>query len=165
MKVKKIGVISDTHIPRAASEVPQAIFAVFSGVDMIIHAGDLVSDTVIDELSDIAPVVSVRGNMDPQDAPRPVKRVVEIEGEGVKIGLIHGWGGPDDLHERVRYEFGDEVACIVFGHSHLPYNDFVGGVLMFNPGSPTDKRFAPYRSVGILTISNGSVVGEVMRLP
>lgn len=163
--MKKIGVISDTHIPRAAAAIPESVFDVFAGVDMILHAGDLVSDSVIDVLSGIAPVISVRGNMDPQDDPRPVKRVVEIGGEGVKIGLIHGWGGAADLHERVRNEFGDDVECIVFGHSHFPFNDFVGGVLMFNPGSPTDRRFAPYNSVGLLTISNGGVVGEVMRLP
>ncbi len=160
--MKKIGIISDTHIPRSATVLPGEIERVFSGVDMILHAGDLESLSVLDTLELIAPVASVRGNMDSGQNTNPVKRVVEFE--NCRIGLIHGWGAPHDLHFRVMNEFKDKLDCIVFGHSHSPFNETVSGILMFNPGSPTDKRFAPFRSVGLLTVEEKAVHGEIIKL-
>ena len=77
----------------------------------------------------------------------PVKKVVEAL--GFKIGVVHGWGAPDGLAEKVRREFND-VDCIVFGHSHRPLLARIDGALMFNPGSPTDQRWAPSFSIGVL---------------
>jgi putative phosphoesterase len=162
--MKRIGVISDTHIPVAAKELPARVGEIFNGVNLILHAGDLVTSSVLDDLALIAPVTAVRGNMDRSTEQNPLKRIVEIEGEGVRIGLIHGWGGPYDVPMRVLGEFEKKPDCIVFGHSHQPFNEYLAGVLMFNPGSPTDKRFAPYFSVGILTVSNGGVTGEIIKL-
>jgi uncharacterized protein len=104
--------------------------------------------------------------MDRAPELNPLKRVVEIEGENVRIGLIHGWGAPYDLPLRAlgEFEMKPKPDCIVFGHSHQPFNEFAAGVLMFNPGSPTDKRFAPFRSVGILTAADGVVTGEIIKL-
>jgi uncharacterized protein len=162
--MKRIGVISDTHIPRAALSLPPRVKEIFKGMDMILHAGDLETPSVLDDLALIAPVTAVCGNMDRSPETSPIKRVVDIAGEDVSIGLIHGWGAPYDLPLRVLGEFDKKIGCIVFGHSHQPFNEYVGGVLMFNPGSPTDKRFAPYFSVGILTIFNGAVTGEIVKL-
>ncbi|HOX29342.1 MAG TPA: metallophosphoesterase [bacterium] len=159
----KVGVISDTHIPNAAAALPGAVARVFKGVDLILHAGDLVRIDVLDELAMIAPVRAVRGNMDAEPDPlTPDRRIVEVE--DLKIGLIHGWGGPNDIHLRVRREFDESVRCVVFGHSHKPFNEKVAGALMFNPGSPTDKRFAPYASLGILTVNGGAVEGEIIKI-
>jgi putative phosphoesterase len=86
-----------------------------------------------------------------------------VEAEGRSIGLIHGWGSPDGLPERVLESFDPSVEVIVFGHSHRSYCQRNGKVLLFNPGSATDRRFAPYRSVGILHLEN-KISGEIIKL-
>ena len=158
----KIGVISDTHIPANAEEIPRKILEDFKGVELILHAGDLVELYVLDTLKEIAEVKVVFGNM---DTPRvrkalPQKEIIEIK--NFKIGLVHGWGAPDQLREVVRKEFRD-VDVIVYGHSHSPLNESIEDVLFFNPGSPTDKVFAPYNSYGILEIDD-TIRGEIIRL-
>ncbi len=162
--MKRIGVISDTHIPHAAKALPPEVERHFRGVDLILHAGDLERLQVIDDLELIAPVKAVRGNMDIEHDPNaaPDKRIVEVE--DCRIGLIHGWGSSRDLRLRVRREFDDSVCCIVFGHSHKPFNEFVSGALMFNPGSATDRRSAPNRSLGMLTVDGATIKGEIIRL-
>jgi uncharacterized protein len=162
--MKKIGIISDTHIPRTAVTLPETVAGHFEGVDLILHAGDLEVASLLDDLESIAPVKAVCGNMDRDRdmSLMPDRRIVDVE--ECRIGLIHGWGAPNDLHLRVRKEFDDEMDCIVFGHSHQSFNEKVAGVLMFNPGSPTDKRFAPFRSVGILTVDGRSVKGDIIRI-
>ncbi len=160
----KVGVISDTHIPTRAGSLPQKVKEIFQGVDLILHAGDLEDMWVIYELEEIAPVKAVVGNMDPYDLSEhlPAKRIVQAG--GVRIGLIHGWGEPKGLPRRVREAFlGENVQCIVFGHSHQPFNEIVEGILLFNPGSPTDTIFAPYKSVGILHIEK-DIRGEIVRI-
>ncbi|HDH97323.1 MAG TPA: metallophosphoesterase [Proteobacteria bacterium] len=163
----KIGVISDTHLRSGddASLLTELVeSSYFRDVDLILHAGDHVVLDVVEMALAPKRLVSVRGNMDVGEAAElPIKRVVELAGK--RIGLIHGWGSPDGLAERVAAEFADEdVDLIVFGHSHRPYEGRVGGRLLFNPGSPTDKHFAPYNSVGIIEITGGGVDVEVIRL-
>lgn len=162
--MKRIGVISDTHIPRTAETLPEAVARHFEGVDLILHAGDLEVLSVLDDLELIAPVKAVCGNMDRDRDPSltPEKRIVEVEGR--RIGLMHGWGAPHGLRLRVRKEFDDAIDCVVFGHSHQAFNEKIAGTLMFNPGSPTDKRFAPFRSIGILTVDGGKVKGEIIKI-
>lgn len=160
----KIGVISDTHIPTRADHLPEVIFQHFKGVDLILHAGDLEDIMVLYDLEDIAPVKAVVGNMDPYELGEelPAKRSVKVG--GVNIGLIHGWGDPKGLPQRVLEAFsGENVSCIVFGHSHQPFNQEVQGILLFNPGSPTDRVFAPYNSIGILHIGK-EIKGEIIKL-
>jgi len=160
----RIGVVSDTHVPSAARELPAALLRGLAGVDMILHAGDLVSRDVLCELERIAEVRAVHGNMDYPDVKRalPTKRVVEVGGR--RIGLIHGSRDPHTLMDRVRHAFTDEaVDVIVFGHSHQPVNEEHGGVLFFNPGSPTDRRFTESHSYGILALGE-RIEGEIVRL-
>jgi putative phosphoesterase len=100
------------------------------------------------------------------DAPAPDlphKRVVRID--GASIGLIHGWGAREGLVERVRREFaGTPLDCLVFGHSHVPMCHWHAGLLLFNPGSTTDRRGMLYESVGILEIDNGMISGRIISL-
>jgi len=158
----KIGVVSDTHIPESATDLPSELLQGFEGVDLILHGGDILDCSVLDELETIAPVHAVRGNMDhfPRSYGLPEKLVVEAE--KFRIGLIHGHGAPDGLERRVIKEF-DDVHCIVFGHAHRPFNEVIDGVLLFNPGTPTDRRFAPYRSFGILDVAD-RITGRIIRL-
>jgi len=159
----KIGIISDTHIPRAATGLPPEICTAFKGVDLILHAGDLVEISVLDELKKIAKTEAVCGNMDEPEIRKslPQKRI--ISAEGFKIGLTHGYGSPFRLIDTVKKEFPQKVDVIVFGHSHLPVNELRDGILFFNPGSPTDKIFAKYNSYGILTV-NKEIKGKIVRL-
>lgn len=160
----KIGVISDTHISGSADEIPSQIYDHFSGVDLILHAGDLLELRVLRELERIAKVKGVYGNMDLPEVRKSLPFKEIINAGKFKIGLTHGLGPPIGLRRRVKKVFrGDEVDVIVFGHSHLPLNLMEKGILFFNPGSPTDRIFAPYRSCGILVVDS-EVKGRIIRL-
>ncbi len=161
----KIGVISDTHIPKRAKKIPAQVYQVFAGVGMIIHAGDLIERRLLKELSLLAPVEAVAGNMDPPELARELGYSKMIVVEKVEIGLIHGFGDHSTTLLRAYNAFRDESPdCIVFGHSHQPYNDKYQGILLFNPGSPTDKRRQPFPSVGLLEVTAGRVTGEIVYL-
>lgn len=178
----KIGVISDTHLTdqgtssntglarmlekvrggRPPLDLLELVAPHFEGVDAILHAGDMVDLSVFKVLESIAPVMAVSGNMDGPDVTLVVpSRRIETIGK-FKIGLIHGSGSPFGLEEKLRPEFG-EVDCIVYGHTHIPCNEVRDGVLFFNPGSPTDRAFAPYNALGILTLDE-TIRGEIIRL-
>ena len=161
--VVKIGVLSDTHIPQAAQDIPQAVYKEFETVDLILHAGDIVELAFLENLKKIAPVRAVRGNMDTREisSALPDKDIVSINNK-FKIGLIHGRGAPRSLMAFVQTQF-DNVDAIVFGHSHSPVNEIHDGILLFNPGTPTDKIFAPYNSFGILEVNN-SIKGRIIKL-
>lgn len=160
----RIGVISDTHIPETTNEIPSQIYGHFKGVDLILHAGDLVDLRVLDELRKLAPVRAVCGNMDPPKIKECLPKMDVIEVGKFKLGLTHGSGLPIGLRRRVGKVFRNEkVDVIVFGHSHSPVNVVERGILFFNPGSPTDEIFAPYRSCGILEIDS-EVRGRIIRL-
>jgi len=158
----RIGVISDTHIPIRAKEIPAEILEAFKKVDLILHAGDLEELTVLEVLDSIAPTIAVQGNMDDYKVKRtlPKKKIIEVD--DFKIGLTHGYGSPKGLVERVKAEF-KSVDCIVFGHSHNPYNQEEDGILLFNPGSPTDKFFAPFNSYGIIQVED-EIIGEIIQI-
>ena len=157
----KIGVLADTHVANAA-EIPAEALECIRGVDMILHAGDILDLSVIDELCTIASVHAVCGNMDPPMTRQQLPAQTVVQAGGKRIGLIHGGGAPIGLHGRVRVQFED-VDAIVFGHSHRPMSEVVEGILMLNPGSPTDRRFAPYRSLGIIDIED-EMTGAIVRL-
>lgn len=158
----KVGVISDTHVPTSVPALPPAVFALFQDVDLILHAGDIVEGSVLDELSALAPVEAVAGNMDGAEiqATLPHKKVMTLG--KFKVGLIHGKYKIDVQREMIRKEFGD-IDLIVYGHSHVPYWGEADGVHFLNPGSPTDKRYAPYNSVAILEVGD-HLKAEIIRI-
>ncbi|MFH1354851.1 MAG: metallophosphoesterase family protein [Candidatus Omnitrophota bacterium] len=161
----KIGVISDTHIIEKSGEIPMKILEAFKEVDMIIHAGDLVDLTVVEKLKSVCSnVVAVWGNMDPEDVRKGLPQKEILKAGNLKIGVMHGWGHPGNLTEVMQEAFkGDKVDIVIFGHSHSPFNEKIKGVLFFNPGSATDKVFAPYNSYGIIEI-NGGIKAKVIRI-
>lgn len=162
----KVGVISDTHIPKNADKIPDIVFRHFEGVDFIVHAGDLTDLRVIDELRQITPrVEAVIGNMDPSanQSVLPVKKI--INADGIKIGLIHGQGSPYGIKPRILQEFKDEKPdVIVFGHTHQPEKAVLNNILFLNPGSPTDKVFTSVNSIAILKIENGKADAEIIMI-
>ena len=128
----KLCIISDTHA-RTIDEIPAAIRKALSEVDLIIHAGDFTQEGVLDGLQSIGKVKAVFGNMDSMALKRrlPEKDVFEVSGK--HIGLIHGSGAPWGIADRVKQQFSG-VDIIIFGHSHEPYNCYIQGVLLVNPG-------------------------------
>jgi len=160
--MKRIGVISDTHIPKTALDLPEAVYKAFEKVDMIFHAGDLVEIDLLEKLQQIAPTHAVCGNMDMSElrAVLPEKKVIKIE--NFRIGLIHGYGPPGRVSTLIAKEF-TKVDAVVFGHTHSPFNEKINNTLFFNPGSPTDKIFAPYNSYGILQVGS-KITGKIIRI-
>lgn len=158
----KVGVISDTHVPGAAPALPPAVFEIFRGADLILHAGDIVDPSVLDELAAIAPVEAVAGNMDGAELQLrlPAKKVLKLG--RFTVGLTHGKYRIDVQKEMIRKDFGD-VDLIVYGHSHMPAWEKAHGVWFLNPGSPTDKRYAPYNSVALLSVDD-AMAAEIVRL-
>lgn len=158
----RIGVLADTHMPKAARELPRIMLKDFKGVDLILHAGDLAELEVLDILNKIAPTEAVYGNMDSWNVQKRLPKKKVIEALQFKIGLIHGWGHPKRIPDVISKEF-EGVDVIVFGHSHEPMNEKIRGVLYFNPGSPTDKIFASCNSYGILEVGE-TIKGKIIRL-
>lgn len=149
----KLGVISDTHV-RSFSELPQNLVKTLSTVDLIIHAGDIITMDVIKGLETLAPVRAVYGNMDYPEirVALPEKQVFKIGGR--KIGVVHGRGSPAILELNAPQLFSG-VDVIVFGHTHITYNKVINGVLLFNPGSAGD-------SYGILNVEE-TIEGKIFR--
>ncbi len=160
----RVGVLADTHFSDAKKGVlflEELSERYFRDVDMIFHAGDLVNADVLLAFAGKT-VHAVRGNMDPFSPGIPIRKVVSAG--GFRIGLIHGWGAPEGLEKRVLSEFrGERIDCLVYGHSHHPVCHREGGILRFNPGSPTDRRWAPFHSVGILEIGE-TIHGRIICL-
>lgn len=159
-----IGVISDTHIPQFMT-LPEAIWTHFAGVELIIHAGDLSVLSVLSELETIAPVVAVQGNIERDEVIEklPIKREVMV---GMcRIGIVHILDEARNRARAARREF-PLARVVVFGHSHIPYNQEHDGQLLFNPGSATDRRRQPTCSIGLLHVDDeaNTVRGEIILL-
>ncbi|MEN6623336.1 MAG: metallophosphoesterase [Smithella sp.] len=157
----KIGVISDTHLPGYDERLSKIVLQHFSGVDFIIHAGDLVNLRVLD-MFDEKEVKAVCGNMDYPSVKEQLPEQLFFEIKGLKFGVIHGWGSPFGIEERILARIG-KLDCIVYGHTHNPACHKKDGVFFFNPGSPTDKRFASHRTIGILEIDK-EITGRIINL-
>ncbi len=168
-----IGLISDTHIPDVVKELPKQVEEVFRGVDLILHAGDIYTISVLDELERIAPVLAAEGDDDPRStaSDRRVKPRHILNIEGVTIWLTHI--SPLSRYERLKQEKPPDVDVIVFGHTHEASVIFGAvfsdtdvdswvrkAIIQINPGSPT---FHHYRqelgTVGLLTVNSGKTTG------
>lgn len=160
----QIGVISDTHVPHF-NKLPESIWEHFAGVELIIHAGDLSRLSVLAELETIAPVVAVQGNIEEDEVVRklPVKR--EIVVGFCRIGVVHILGDSHNREKVARQEFPN-VRVVVYGHSHIPWNEERNGLLLFNPGSATDRRRQERCSIGLLQIDDEArrVQGKIIWL-
>lgn len=162
-----IGVVSDTHIPARGRRLPEALWQELEGAGLILHAGDLVEEGVLEDLAALAPVYAVAGNMDPAHLARRLGEKLLLQAGAVRIGLVHGYGSKGTTLGRARDTFSlvdPPPAVIVFGHSHQPCNEPVDGILMFNPGSAVDPRRMPRPSCGRLHISGKEVIGEIVYL-
>lgn len=153
-------VLADTHAPRRWHGCPPAVAAHLRGADLILHAGDVCTAEVLDELSGYAPVRAVLGNNDGPDVaawgPQGTPEVLEFELDGLAVVMLHDSGRADGRLARLRRRF-PAARLIVFGHSHIPLDQAGHGVRIFNPGSPTDRRRQPHGTIGLLDIENGEL--------
>lgn len=156
----KVGVVSDTHMTRMAKKLPKALKEGLKGVELILHLGDWVDMEIYNELCVLAPVEGIAGN---NDGPDIVSRFGErkiLTLAGARIGMVHGhypYSGRGTDGNALKAFAGETLDCILFGHSHQPLLRRENGVLLFNPGSPTDKRREKLYSFGILEIEEGKI--------
>ncbi len=146
----RVGVLSDTHLGCATKALKRIFDEHLAGLDVIVHAGDMISSEVIDFLAQ-KDLHAVCGNMDPPDLRQrlPMKEVFQLG--PYRFGLIHGWGPAAGIEERVRGQFND-VDVIIYGHSHHPANHERDGVRYFNPGTATGVSSTGLYSIGMIEI-------------
>jgi putative phosphoesterase len=159
----KLGILSDSHVNKI-SDLPKKALEILKNVDLIIHAGDYYDKTLVDELKKLANFEGVSGNMDPKNVKNSLPEIKILELKGFKIGVTHPFegGAPYDLVERIREKF-KQIDVIVYGHSHVPMNERIDGVLFFNPGSITGRWPAKHKTIGILEIEK-NIKGKIITL-
>jgi uncharacterized protein len=154
----RIAVLSDTHAPRYWKRCPPAVARRLEGAELILHAGDVCRAYVLDELAAFAPVRAVLGNNDTADvAEWGAPETLELDLDGLRVGLVHDAGPASGRLRRIRRRF-PAADLVVFGHSHIPLDQADGDLRIFNPGSPTDRRRQPAGTVGLLRVEAGRLV-------
>ena len=152
-----LAVIADTHLPRGARRLPDACVERIAASELVLHAGDFVSEEVLESLESIGPpVVGVHGNIDSPALRRRLPAERLIEAAGARIAMVHDAGPAAGRLTRLRRRFPDADA-VVFGHSHIPLHESADGFQIFNPGSPTDRRRQPRHTMGLAEAADGRV--------
>ncbi|HEU5477623.1 MAG TPA: metallophosphoesterase family protein [Gaiellaceae bacterium] len=159
-----MAVISDTHLPRGGRRLPDVCVEQLRSADLILHAGDVVSEEVLEELEGLGPPVhAVHGNMDERALCErlPETRVVEVS--GVRIGMTHDAGPRPGREKRLARRFPG-CAAVVYGHTHEPQVARVGEVWILNPGSPTERRRAPSHTMLVLKVNDERIEPQLVTL-
>jgi hypothetical protein len=152
-------VLSDTHAPRRWKQCPPAVATHLRQADLILHAGDVCTAAVLDELAGYAPVQAVTGNNDrPDVADWGAPPELQLDLGGITVAMLHDSGQATGRVARMRRRF-PQASLVIFGHSHIPLDQSAGGLRIFNPGSPTDRRRQPAGTIGLLEISDGRLAG------
>jgi uncharacterized protein len=158
----RVVVLSDTHAPRRWRMCPPRVAEHLRGADLILHAGDVCTAAVLDELAQYAPVVAVAGNNDGPDVTAwGATQTAELALGGLRVAMIHDSGPAANRLARMRRAFPD-ADLVVFGHSHIPLDASGYGLRIFNPGSPTDRRRQPAGTIGVLRIEDGALTEAVI---
>jgi putative phosphoesterase len=154
-------VLSDTHIrPGGNRRLPDAVYAELDRADAVLHAGDVVTPDLLDELAGFAPVHAVLGNNDDAALAARLPETEVVDLGGVSVGMIHDSGPTAGRAARMRRRF-PTADVVVFGHSHAPVDEVgVDGQRLFNPGSPTERRWQPVHTMGVLTVDGGRLAAH-----
>jgi uncharacterized protein len=153
----RVVALADTHAPRRWKSCPPPVAEQLRQADLILHAGDVCTAAVLDELSQYAPVLAVAGNNDGPDVTAwGAPPTLQADLDGLAVAMIHDSGPAAARLPRMRRRFPG-AALVVFGHSHIPLDAEASGLRIFNPGSPTDRRRQPHGTVGVLRIESGQV--------
>ena len=141
--------------------MPEGLGPYLQSADLILHAGDLMDPALLDELAGYAPVRAVRGNLDPPDLDLP--ETLEFDFGGIRVAMIHDSGRKQGRRRRLRRRFPG-ARVVIFGHSHIPFLEDESGLMLLNPGSPTDRRRQPRHTFALLHAEGGRVRAEILAL-
>ncbi|MEZ0447517.1 metallophosphoesterase family protein [Cellulomonas sp. ICMP 17802] len=161
----RLVLLADTHIPGRARDLPSAVWAAVDEADVVIHAGDWVSERVLDDLEARARrVVGCWGNNDGPALRRRLPLVARLELDGLRLGVVHETGQATGRERRCDAEHPG-LDVLVFGHSHIPWDTVTPrGMRLLNPGSPTDRRRQPVATFMTASVRDGRL-GEVVLHP
>ena len=158
--------LADTHLPRRAKELPEAVWAEVERADVVVHAGDWVEADLLDRLEARSrQVLGCWGNNDGADLRSRLPEVARARLSGVRVAVVHETGGKQGREVRMRTTYPD-TDLLVFGHSHIPWDTSHAGLRLLNPGSPTDRRGQPHCTYMTARLVDGAVEDVVLhRLP
>jgi uncharacterized protein len=164
---QRLLLISDTHVPRRARDLPAQVWREVETADVVLHAGDWVEVPLLDALEERSRrLVACYGNNDGAALRRRLDEVARVELGGLRFAVVHETGAAAGRERRCAQRFGD-VDVLVFGHSHIPWDSTAdNGLRLLNPGSPTDRRREPYCTYMTATVGDGGLGDvELHRLP
>ncbi|NIR86702.1 metallophosphoesterase family protein [Candidatus Bathyarchaeota archaeon] len=164
--MKIVGLISDTHIPTRAKAIPEKALGALENSDLIIHAGDLIQLSVLDDLESLAPVVAVCGNMDQYDVKERLSNLDSVRVYNWKIGVIHDAGALWGTRKMKRIAKQNSFDALVFGHTHRPALKLENSVFFINPGSPTNPLppFLVKPTIALLRITKEKIEPEIIQI-
>lgn len=159
----RIVVIADTHTDDL-DKIPKKVLDEMSGADVVVHAGDFTHPNLLRQLRSTVNLKAVRGNLDHPEVMRELPATLVLEVGKFKLGIAHPdeGGAPEGIESRVKGKF-ENVNAIIYGHTHKPKNEVIGGILFFNPGSATGKWPASFKSYGLLNVKD-SIEGKIVKL-
>ena len=147
--------ISDTHVAGRARRLPDAVLKAADIAELVIHAGDWVAASVLDELEQHSDVLGVWGNNDPADLRERLPEVARRTIDGVRFAVVHETGQATRREMRMDAAY-PHADVLVFGHSHIPWDTVTPrGMRLLNPGSPTDRRRQPRCTIMVTVVEDG----------
>ncbi|MBG6054010.1 putative phosphoesterase [Salinibacterium sp. CAN_S4] len=150
-------IVADTHVPTRARQLPEAVLEAADAADLVIHSGDWIVASTLDQLESHAEVLGVWGNNDPADLRARLPEVARRTIEGVRFAVVHETGQSKGREARMDAVFPD-LDVLVFGHSHIPWDTTTpAGLRLLNPGSPTDRRRQPRRTYLTAIVDDGAL--------
>ncbi|KUN74700.1 phosphodiesterase [Streptomyces canus] len=159
--------MSDTHLPKRAKQLPAPLLAELPHADVVFHAGDWVDTATLDLLeSRSARLVGVHGNNDGPELRARLPEVAYADLGGLRFAVVHETGAAQGREARCAARYPD-ADVLVFGHSHIPWDTTApGGLRLLNPGSPTDRRRQPDCTYMTATVADGRLTDVTLhRLP
>jgi hypothetical protein len=159
----RVAIVSDTHMPRGTRALSRECIDRLAAADLILHGGDITEAEVLDTLRELGPLQAVCGNMDAPDLRGALPKELIVETAGARIGMVHIPGPLKGRAERLAARFPD-CDAVVYGHTHVPEVTREDDVWILNPGSPTERRKAPNRTMIELRIDGGEITPELVVL-
>jgi uncharacterized protein len=159
-----VAIISDTHIPRRAQALPSSCRPHLRAADLIVHAGDVTTISVLEELRGYGDVVAVHGNADDGAVTEALPEQLDLDLAGRRVVVVHNGGARLGRLGRLHRRYAGADA-VIFGHSHVPVHETdTDGFQIFNPGSATDRRRQPKHTMGLARCSADGVEFELVAL-